>query len=239
MVKLHASAITGFESVSGDEVRSTLHTDPTTIGRGFVQFELDARRIPEALRLRSVDNMYAVLYNYNLEGLQQDTNNDALDRIKHEISRINWKAAVECWEIAHEKQLPGGIESVKELMREFVRNGAIRISQQNSFRFRVTCNRAGEKSQHNFSSMDAAKALGGQINNVFGWRADMKNFDMELLLNIRYDCMLVMVALNRESLFKRNTCAFGPTTMRPTMCYCMAALAQPNRAQLFRLSEKL
>uniref|UniRef100_A0A0K0DQC9 THUMP domain-containing protein n=1 Tax=Angiostrongylus cantonensis TaxID=6313 RepID=A0A0K0DQC9_ANGCA len=93
----------------------------------------------------------------------------------------------------------------------------------------VTCNRAGEKSQHNFSSMDAAKALGGQINNVFGWRADMKNFDMELLLNIRYDCMLVMVALNRESLFKRNTCAFGPTTMRPTMCYCMAALAQPNR----------
>lgn len=84
MVKLHASVITGFESVSGNEVRSTLHTDPTTIGRGFVQFELDARRIPEALRLRSVDNMYAVLYDYNLEGLQQDTNNVTFS-VKHII----------------------------------------------------------------------------------------------------------------------------------------------------------
>ncbi|VDL68901.1 unnamed protein product [Nippostrongylus brasiliensis] len=39
--------------------------------------------------------------------------------------------------------------------------------------------------------------------------------------------MLVMVALNRESLFNRNVCAFGPTTMRSTMCYCMAALCKP------------
>ncbi|KAK6020887.1 hypothetical protein OSTOST_13451, partial [Ostertagia ostertagi] len=36
----------------------------------------------------------------------------------------------------------------------------------------VTCNRAGEKSRHNFSSMDAARALGGIINRVFGWRPD-------------------------------------------------------------------
>ncbi|VDM63031.1 unnamed protein product [Angiostrongylus costaricensis] len=106
------------------------------------------------------------------------------------------------------------------------------LRSQSEYRLRVTCNRAGEKSQHNFSSMDAARALGGQINNVFGWRADMKNFDMEVLLNIRNDCVLVMVALNKESLFKRNICAFGPTTMRPTMCYCMAALAQPKRGDI-------
>ncbi|VDP39787.1 unnamed protein product [Heligmosomoides polygyrus] len=86
---------------------------------------------------------------------------------------------------------------------------------------RVTCNRAGEKSHHSFSSMDAARALGGRINHIFGWRPDMENFDMEVLLNIRNDTMLVMVALNRESLFKRNVSAFGPTTLRSTICYCM------------------
>ncbi|KAJ1350880.1 hypothetical protein KIN20_006791 [Parelaphostrongylus tenuis] len=60
----------------------------------------------------------------------------------------------------------------------------------------------------------------------------MKNFDLEVLLNIQNDSMMVMVSLNRESLFKRNICAFGPTTMRPTMAYCMAALAEPNRGDI-------
>lgn len=34
-----------------------------------------------------------------------------------------------------------------------------------------------------------------------------------------------MMALNEESLFKRNICAYGPTTMRSTMCHCMLQLA--------------
>ncbi|KAJ1350879.1 hypothetical protein KIN20_006790 [Parelaphostrongylus tenuis] len=107
--KLYGSVITGFESVSGVEVVSKLQTDPPIIGRGFVQFILDAQRIPEALRLRSVDNMFAVVYEDNLEGLRRDTINDAMNRIKNEIPRINWKTAVECWEIAHGKQIPGGV----------------------------------------------------------------------------------------------------------------------------------
>ncbi|PIO73721.1 THUMP domain protein, partial [Teladorsagia circumcincta] len=72
-------------------------------------------------------------------------------------------------------------------MREFVKNGAVESEAEKSFSFRVTCNRAGEKSRHNFSSMDAARALGGIINRVLGWRPDMENFDMEVLLNIRND----------------------------------------------------
>ncbi|PIO67858.1 THUMP domain protein [Teladorsagia circumcincta] len=153
---------------------------------------------------------------------------DALNMIRNEIPRINWKTAVECWEIAHRKCVPGGVDSVKAKMREFVKNGAVESEAEKSFSFRVTCNRAGEKSRHNFSSMDAARTLGGIINRIFGWRPDMENFDMEVLLNIRNDMMLVMTSLNRESLFKRNVSSFGPTTMRSTMCYCMAALARPK-----------
>ncbi|VDM82984.1 unnamed protein product, partial [Strongylus vulgaris] len=51
----------------------------------------------------------------------------------------------------------------------------------------------------------------------------MNAFNMEVNYTIKYHFkfhVLVMVALNKESLFKRNVCAFGPTTMRSTMCYC-------------------
>ncbi|EYC45812.1 hypothetical protein Y032_0416g1087 [Ancylostoma ceylanicum] len=231
MIELYASVITGFESVSSEEVATTFASDAIR-GRGYVRFEVDPSKIPEALHLRSIDNLFAMLYDYELEGLTTASQEEALQKIKGEISRINWKTAIDCWQIATGKQVPGGIETVKEQMREFARNGVTGLTPQNSFTFRVTCNRAGEKSRHSFSSMDAAKALGAQINNIFGWRPDMKNFDMEVVLNIRNDTMLVMVALNKESLFKRNVCAFGPTTMRSTMCYCMTALAHPSRGDV-------
>ncbi|VDO28782.1 unnamed protein product [Haemonchus placei] len=105
--------------------------------------------------------------------------------IVREISRINWKVAVECWEIAHGKCIPGGVDAVKARMRDFVKNGAVESLAEDSFSFRVTCTRAGEKSRHNFSSMDAARALGGIINRIFGWRPDMENFDMEVLLRLK------------------------------------------------------
>ncbi|KAK6751593.1 hypothetical protein RB195_003167 [Necator americanus] len=226
MVELYASVITGFEGVSSEEIAATWGTNASR-GRGYVRFELEPSRIVEALRLHSVDNLYAVLYDYEVLGLTSDAREEALRKIKGEISRINWKTAIECWEVVNGKHVPGGIETVKEQMREFVKNGTTGLTPQSSFTFRVTCNRAGEKSRHNFSSMDAARELGAQINNIFGWRPDMKNFDMEVVLNLKNETMLVMVALNRDSLFKRNICAFGPTTMRSTMCYCMTALARP------------
>ncbi|CAJ0603516.1 unnamed protein product [Cylicocyclus nassatus] len=234
MVELYASVITGFEVVSSKEVTTAFGTDAHR-GRGHVRFKLNQNRIQEALRLRSIDNLYVVLYDYELEELGtafQEEIIDALQKIRNEISRINWKTAIECWQIAHGRQVPGGVEAVKEQMREYVKNGATGLNAQNSFSFRVTCNRAGEKSLHKFSSMDAARALGGQINNIFGWRPDMKTFDMEVIMNIRGNGILVMVALNKESLFKRNVCAFGPTTMRSTMCYCMTALAEPAEGEV-------
>ncbi|XGW28149.1 hypothetical protein V3C99_008169 [Haemonchus contortus] len=194
MVELYASVITGFEAVAIEEIASKFHVQSTK-GRGHVRFEIDQRQIPEVLRLRSVDNLYVVLYDYFLDGLSS--------------------------------------AEQKAKMRDFVKNGAVESRAEDSFSFRVTCNRAGEKSRHNFSSMDAARALGGIINRIFGWRPDMENFDMEVLLRLKDETMLVMVSLNRESLFKRNVCSFGPTTMRSTMCYCLVALAQPRPGCLF------
>lgn len=51
-------------------------------------------------------------------------------------------------------------------------------------KFRVTCNRAGEK--HCFTSNDAARDFGGAVQEFFQWKADMTKFDVEVKLR---DCM--------------------------------------------------
>ncbi len=45
-------------------------------------------------------------------------------------------------------------------------------------KFRVTCNRAGDK--HSFSSNEAARDFGGAVQEYFQWKADMTKFDVEV-----------------------------------------------------------
>uniref|UniRef100_A0A6I8RQQ6 THUMP domain containing 3 n=1 Tax=Xenopus tropicalis TaxID=8364 RepID=A0A6I8RQQ6_XENTR len=98
----------------------------------------------------------------------------------------------------------------------------------NVLKFRVTCNRAGDK--HSFTSNDAARDFGGAVQEHFQWKADMTNFDVEVLLNISYNEMVVGIALTEESLHRRNITHFGPTTLRSTLAYGMLRLCdlQPS-----------
>ncbi|XP_053325782.1 tRNA (guanine(6)-N2)-methyltransferase THUMP3 [Spea bombifrons] len=95
-------------------------------------------------------------------------------------------------------------------------------------KFRVTCNRAGDK--HSFTSNDAARDFGGAVQDHFQWKADMTKFDIEVLLNISYNEMVVGIALTEESLHRRNITHFGPTTLRSTLAYGMLRLCdlQPS-----------
>ncbi|XP_048462140.1 THUMP domain-containing protein 3 isoform X1 [Rhincodon typus] len=93
-------------------------------------------------------------------------------------------------------------------------------------RFRVTCNRSGEK--HNFTSMEAAREFGGAVQDFFKWKADMTKFDVEILLNIHDNEVVVAIALTEESLHKRNITHFGPTTLRSTLAYGMLRLCNPQ-----------
>lgn len=45
-------------------------------------------------------------------------------------------------------------------------------------KFRVTCNRAGDK--HSFTSNEAARDFGGAVQEHFQWKADMTHFDVEV-----------------------------------------------------------
>lgn len=50
-------------------------------------------------------------------------------------------------------------------------------------KFRVTCNRAGDK--HSFSSNEAARDFGGAVQEFFQWKADMTKFDIEVSVLVR------------------------------------------------------
>ncbi|XP_032369780.1 tRNA (guanine(6)-N(2))-methyltransferase THUMP3 [Etheostoma spectabile] len=97
-------------------------------------------------------------------------------------------------------------------------------------KFRVTCNRAGDK--HSFSSNEAARDFGGAVQEFFQWKADMTKFDIEVLLNIHNEEMVIGIALTEESLHRRNISHFGPTTLRSTLCYGMLRLCKPQASDI-------
>ncbi|XP_006851626.1 PREDICTED: THUMP domain-containing protein 3 [Chrysochloris asiatica] len=97
-------------------------------------------------------------------------------------------------------------------------------------KFRVTCNRAGEK--HCFTSNEAARDFGGAVQDYFKWKADMTNFDVEVLLNIHDNEIVVGIALTEESLHRRNITHFGPTTLRSTLAYGMLRLCAPQPSDI-------
>ncbi|RXM28411.1 THUMP domain-containing protein 3, partial [Acipenser ruthenus] len=94
-------------------------------------------------------------------------------------------------------------------------------------KFRVTCNRAGEK--HNFTSNEAARDFGGAVQDFFLWKPDMTKFDIEVLLNIHNSEVVVAIALTEESLHKRNITHFGPTTLRSTLAYGMLRIGSRKK----------
>ncbi|CAL8338833.1 unnamed protein product [Merluccius merluccius] len=98
--------------------------------------------------------------------------------------------------------------------------------QPQLLKFRVTCNRAGDK--HSFSSNEAARDFGGAVQDFFQWKADMTKFDIEVLLNIHNEEVVIGIALTEESLHRRNITHFGPTTLRSTLCYGMLRLCNPQ-----------
>ncbi|KAL8212650.1 UNVERIFIED_CONTAM: THUMP domain-containing protein 3 [Gekko kuhli] len=97
-------------------------------------------------------------------------------------------------------------------------------------KFRVTCNRAGDN--HSFTSNEAARDFGGAVQDFFQWKADMTNFDVEVLLNIHNNEVVVGIALTEESLHRRNITHFGPTTLRSTLAYGMLRLCDPQPADI-------
>ncbi|XP_012587622.1 PREDICTED: THUMP domain-containing protein 3 isoform X2 [Condylura cristata] len=149
-------------------------------------------------------------------GVKKEFANNSLDShildyyenpaIKEEVSTLVGDALVSCKDEANK--------------------GSKEEADSETLKFRVTCNRAGDK--HCFTSNEAARDFGGAVQDYFKWKADMTNFDVEVLLNIHEHDIIVGIALTEESLHRRNITHFGPTTLRSTLAYGMLRLCAPQ-----------
>ncbi|KAM4722749.1 tRNA (guanine(6)-N(2))-methyltransferase THUMP3-like [Rhinophrynus dorsalis] len=108
------------------------------------------------------------------------------------------------------------------------KEGDLNGDASNVLKFRVTCNRAGDK--HSFTSNEVEMWFGGAIQEHFQWKADMTNFDVEVLPNISFRELLVGIALTEKSFNRKNITHFGPQTLPPTLVYGMLRLCdlQPS-----------
>lgn len=120
-------------------------------------------------------------------------------------------------------------ESVPDVESSMLDSGEV-APEAKLIKFRVTCNRAGDK--HSFSSNEAARDFGGAVQEFFQWKADMTKFDVEVLLNIHNEEVVIGIALTEESLHRRNISHFGPTTLRSTLCYGMLRLCKPQASDI-------
>ncbi len=85
--------------------------------------------------------------------------------------------------------------------------------------FRATCYRVG--ANHHFQSPEVACHFGGIVQDYFGWNVNLKNFHIEVIINIESDHIYVTLGLTQQSKHRRHIAYFGPTTLRPTIAYNM------------------
>ncbi|TVK90522.1 THUMP domain-containing protein 3 [Bagarius yarrelli] len=133
-------------------------------------------------------------------------------------------------DVAELKEKPEGTCAEQEPNPEGEHDSDIQETEAKPLKFRVTCNRAGDK--HSFTSNDAARDFGGAVQEFFQWKADMTRFDVEVLLNIHNNEVVIGIALTEESLHRRNITHFGPTTLRSTLAYGMLRLCKPQMSDI-------
>ncbi|UYV63988.1 THUMPD3 [Cordylochernes scorpioides] len=161
--------------------------------------------------MKSIDNVFVVVKRLPHHNLSKDKE-EALKQLTELVTEVEWETGLEAWlawNLGCSLSLPQLLDQTQ---------GGDKPT------FRATCNRSGKS--HAFTSMEAAAAFGGAVNDRFHWRIDLKNFDLEVVLNIVEHSLYVCLALTKESLHRRNLHHFGPTSLRATICYSLLRLGK-------------
>ena len=221
-----ATVVSGMESVAASEIRGKL-PQPTSESlhwdRGRVFFTASARAARE---LKSINNLYSPVAKTELElegGLEH--RRSVFRSLAHSI---DWEPALRAWEESYQRSLPGGLLLSLNASR-MPHNSVPPSHYPDGIRpsFRVTCSRSGAKKQ-DFSSCEAASDFGAVVQEMFCWDVKMKDFDVEVILDINVTQVQVSVALTLCSLGNRNLVHFGPTALRAAHAFLLCQLADPQ-----------
>lgn len=96
-------------------------------------------------------------------------------------------------------------------------------------RFRVTAERTGT---HEFTSQQAAGAAGAGVIAATGWPVDLRDHEIEILLEIDQDRAIVGVRLSETALHKRSRVVHPRVTLNPTLAAAMVRVSEPEAGQV-------
>ncbi|XP_018517281.1 THUMP domain-containing protein 2 [Lates calcarifer] len=89
--------------------------------------------------------------------------------------------------------------------------------------FRISCKCTGSLSRY-FSTQEVSKMIGVGLGRLLGWKADLRNPQMEVNVYLSDDHCLLGIPLTRLPLANRNY--IKTTGLRSTVAWAMASLAQ-------------
>lgn len=150
--------------------------------------------------LRSIDRLCAFL-NYKII----DPEKYQLDDLESFVDEIDWTNPINIWKEAFNSNLnPLNCE-------------------QDEVKFRATGYRKGK---HNFTSMDLGRETGGFIHDrISTWKANMKDFDIEILVDLKDEHLIAGIALSKDKLSLRNRSELGATTLNSCIAYGLIKIA--------------
>lgn len=89
--------------------------------------------------------------------------------------------------------------------------------------FRITSERVGK---HDYTSIDVQRYAGQAIVDSYGNKVNLKNFDVEIRVDVINDVCIVGICLTRISLHRRGYRVFDhPAALNPTIAYGMLRLS--------------
>eukprot|EP00249_Psilotum_nudum_P014567 c24891_g1_i4 orf=219-1481(+) len=175
-----ASCASGLQPqlVSELEKLENVYLVSDTLFLGGVLFSTSSAPV-EVLKLRSADNIYAFLGHF--QGILHEKDG-ALLYIKGLPEKIDW----------------GPPLNLFSQWQAFIKEDSIFLDNKNNdlMSFRVSCDRSCLKmKKHEFTSMEAAAALGEGVQKLFGWPADMRCYDLEVVIWIQDSETLLALSL--------------------------------------------
>ena len=189
ITRFEATIVTGLEWIGAEECRERLSPKRVIQSHGRVFIDSD-KSVKDIFSLRSVDNIYVVIYNENCDQMPQN-----VDKLKEKLSIVSslceWTKGLKTWTEAFDWNK----SEINVMLDKTLGTKAVKPS------FRVTCNRTGD---HKFKSQECAAILGAAINEAFDWTVSMKEYDIEVVLNIKEKQIYVCLTLTRESLHNLN-----------------------------------
>nr|XP_050867244.1 tRNA (guanine(6)-N2)-methyltransferase THUMP3-like isoform X1 [Vespula vulgaris] len=237
------SVDTGFEWEAIDECREKINKHLHVVKeRGNIYFNVPWDQLVKVQEMRSIDNIFIVgsILKLMFDGINKEADLKLCTNVVH--NNVKLEKALNAWKSI--TQFPGKVYPTINEYEEALKHdkifdnlkatsSKIRKRGQNPadaeindvLRYRVTCERIGT---HSFESPEAARIIGGELQDKYHWLVDLSTYHLEIICKIIKNEIVTQLRITHESKHHRNIMHFGPTTLRATICYNLLRLAHPN-----------